>query len=284
MAQTTGFLQHLQYGVGASTTATVGKVTGGDWGPHDSQMDYEYSIGGIPSPKLGAFGPEGSCTFWPTAAGILASAKRSTYSSAAPPALTFEGGDSSYAFRHSTAYIDTLGLACVAPDGKLQATLGWKAITPASIAVPSYFADDTGSEFHWFAAVCTLGGASCTMQSFKVDLNNNLRGGTSLDGGSSGSQRLWEELQCGNETIAGNFVVGVPPSTMAVAEAWDDMPDATVAASLAFTNALSETLTITLANLSIKTWAFNYVGPDAFRYFTIDYIGKPNASDTLTIA
>lgn len=286
MAQVPGFLQNLEYGVGTSTTASVGKVTGGTWGPNNSGADYDFSIGGIPSPKYGMVVPEGSCTFWPTSVGILASARRASFTTAAPPLLTFQGGNSREAFKHASAYIDTMGLECTAPDGKLTASLGWKAITPTVIAVPTWQEHDSGSEFHWFQGTCTLATQSCAMQSFKLDLNNNLTGRTSLDGGTTGFLRLAEEIVAGNEIITGNFTAAIPPSTEALSQAWADVPDATVEASLVFVNAASSpvTLTIALANMVMTNWSFNYVDSSGFSVYTIDYAAKPNTADSLSIS
>jgi len=286
MGQVSGFLQHLDYGVGTSVSASVGKVTGGTWGPHNSGADYDFSIGGIPSPKYALFVPEGSCTFWPTSVGIIASCRRASFTSTAPPLLVFQGGNSREAFQHASAYVDKLGLECSAPDGKLTASLSWKAISPTIISVPTWQAHSAGSEFHWFQATCTLGTQSCQMQSFKIDVSNNLAADTSLDGGTAGYLRLPEEITAGNETITGNFTVAIPPSTDALAESWKDVPDATVAASLVFVNAAVSpvTLNLALANMTITNWSFNYVDSSSRSVYTIDYIGKPNTADTLTIS
>jgi hypothetical protein len=54
-------------------------------------------------------------------------------------------------------------------------------------------------------------------------------------------------------------------------------------ASLAFTNAVPTTVTVTLANLGLKNWKMNYVKSDSVVSWTLDFIGVTNAT-CLTIA
>jgi hypothetical protein len=284
MASVPGFLLNLEYGVGTSTTATVGKVNGGQWGPHSSGKSFDYAISGVSAEKYGMVVAGGNATFWPTAVGILASASRATITSSAMPALTFQGGNSREAWKHATAYIDSLDLECAAPDGKVSANLTWVATTPSNIAVPTWQAAATGSEFHWFQGVCTIDGAAYGMQSFKASLKNNLTPYSSLDSKSAGSARLPEGFNIGNEEVTAQAVVMVPPTTSGLSEAWADVPDATVEMSLAFTNAASTTMTLALANLTLTDWNFNYVDSAGNSVYTIDYIGKPNTANTWALS
>ena len=154
MALRTGFVQGLDYGVGASVTATAGKVNGGSW-ENDTALDYLFSLSGKADAQYGMVGATGTATFAPTAATLPALALRASVSAPSLSDLTFEGGDTTSKFRHVNAKINRLTM-----EGRigqpLMSTIEWIARTPSAIAGAAYQTVDTGAILQWYQGVCTI--------------------------------------------------------------------------------------------------------------------------------
>jgi len=285
MALRTGIIQGLDYGVGASVTATIGKVTGGTWAT-DASLDWLVSIGGGVDAQWGMVGCTGTATFQPTAVGILSSGLRATMTSPSLSDLTFEGGTTSEKFRHANAKINRMVLEA-GVGSALQATVDWVARTPSQPSAAAFQTADAGAIFQWFQGVCTINSATYSMQNFSVTVENNLTPHSSLDTATTDSQRFPEELVIGSERVSGTFNIGVPPGTTATAglgEPWADIPDITSSASLAFTSATPTTLTIALAGMSIKSWSMPWVGPGDIVMYTLEFDAKPDQAAAIAIS
>jgi len=284
MALRTGFVQGLDYGEGASVTATAGKVTGGSW-ETDTGLDYLFSLSGAADAQYGMVGATGTATFAPTAATLMALALRASVTTPTLTDLTFEGGDTTSKFRHVSSKINRLTL-----EGRigqpLMSTIEWISRTPSQITGAGYQTVDAGAILQWYQGVCTLNGATYSMQSFSVTVENNLTPYSSLDTATAAAQRHPEELVIGAERVRGSFELGVPPGTAVSAgldDGWADAPTATNGASLAFTSATPVTVTITLANMTLTRWSVPWVA-DGVAFYTVEFEATPNTAGAIGIA
>jgi len=284
MALRTGFVQGLDYGVGASVTATVGKVSGGSW-ENDTALDYLFSLSGAADAQYGMVGATGTATFAPTSATLMALALRASITSPSLSDLTFQGGDTTSKFKHVNAKINRLTL-----EGRvgqpLMSTIEWIARTPSQITGAAFESVDTGSIMQWYQGVCTINSLTYSMQSFSITVENNITPYSSLDTATTDSQRLPEELVIGAERVRGSFEIGVPPTAnveLGFDDSWADAPVATQDASLAFTNAAATTVTIALAGMTISRWSMPFV-PDGVAFATVEMECKPNTANSIAIS
>jgi hypothetical protein len=267
MAFRRGLLQYLDYGVGASTTATVGRTMSGSWDIDDGS-DEDLTITGQSVAREGMVQATGNATLLVTnsAKTLIATAKRASVTSAMS-ALTFEGGVTGFAaYRMTGCKITSLALSC-RRDQHLQAAISWMALTPSQIAVPTWKALDSGGPFKWFQGVCTLNGSAYQLQDFTVTLTNTISPESSLDQGSAGSLRLPEELVELVEKVTVAMTVAQPLTSTVLDDVYADVASYSQAASLVFTNAASQTATITLSNLKLKSWS------DPFEAAGVIYMG-----------
>ena len=282
MALSTGFITRLDYGAGAATTATVGKVISGEM-RQLSNVDYDLSQGGSADPRYGMIEAAGNATFLPTVDTFLAYGIRSGTTSPSMTTLCFEGGNSTQAFQHKNANIQRLALEC-AVGQTLQATVEWIARTPAQIAVPSWNSVDAGETLQWYRGTTMTvdGGTSLALRDFRVEVTNGLVPETSLDAKSALSMRFPEEIRVGPDTIRGSFTAGVAPGSGRLAQAWADVPSV-CGASIIMTNVAAKTLTITLGNLRVDRWSLAFVTPDQVSYYRCEYTGLPLQADTIAV-
>jgi len=283
MAMRTGFIQGLDYGEGASVTATAGKVNGGSW-ENDTALDWLFSLSGKADAQFGMVGATGSATFAPTSATLMALALRASVTAPTLTDLTFEGGDTSSKFRHVNSKINRLTV-----EGRigqpLMSTVEWIARTPSEIDGAVYQTVDSGAILQWYQGVCTLNSATYSMQSFSVTVENNLTPYSSLDTATTDSQRLPEELVIGAERVTGSFELGVPPGTNVSAgldSGWADAPTATNSASLAFTSATPTTVTIALGGMTLTRWSVPWVADGVYTY-AVDFEAVPNTAGSIAI-
>lgn len=264
---------------GESSYATPGHIDGGSFDTGGA-LEYETGMGGIPTEAYGMIEPSGSVDFRPTSATFLAKCMRTSWTGALAP-LILRVGTNSEAYTHDYAYCDSLTLKG-SVNSRLSATVAWKALQAAQIAVPTWTAHHTGNPFAWHQGTVTVNGAALNMQDFTLTVNNNLQVHSSLDTKSAGSQRVPEEVTAHNETVTFSCSVQVPPASNYLAN-WGDQPTAQ-SASLAFTSATPTTLTIALANLQLQNWKVALVKSDGVVVWSLDFIGKPNTTNTVAIS
>jgi len=264
---------------GSSTWYNPGHIDGGSF-DNEGGLAWEMGMGGVPTEDNQMIAPSGSVSFRPTTATFLAKCLRSTWTSN-PSALVIRCGTASEAYQHDYAYCSRLRLEG-SVGARLSATMDWMAITPSAIAVPTWTAHHTGNPFHWSQGTVTVNDAALSMQDFSVEVNNNLEAFSSLDVKSATVQRHPEEIIAHNITVTMSCTVHVPPSS-AYLPNWTDAP-ANQAASLAFTSVTPTTLTIALANLRLTNWKQGLVRSDGVVPWTLDYEGKPNTSNTISVS
>lgn len=286
MAVRSGFVDYLDWGAGASTSASVGKVTGGSW-DIDGKIEWVTTMGGVAHLKAGMVAATCSATFTPAgtdAETLLNYAIRATPTSPTLTDLCLQGGTSSEAFQFLNTKVNRLSLKC-SVESQLEATMDFVARTPSAIAVPSWRAANTLNPFNWWGGTCTIGGAAYTMQDFTVNIDNRIRAYSSLDTKSADTRRFPEELVVGVDEVTGSFSTAVPLGSGPMVEPWVDDPDQTVAFSLALTNLGTggQTLTITGANFVMTGWSMPFVTPDDIVITKFEYSGKPNTSGTIAI-
>jgi len=284
MALRRGFIDHLDYGSGASTTATVGRVLSGTW-EIDDGGDYDYSIGGYSASRDGMVSAKGNATFLVTNSckTVLGLALRASITANSLTDCVFQAGTSSEAYQMLSSHIDSLKLTGRV-NQSVQAEISWVSRAPSVVAVPTWKSYDTGAPFQWFQGTCTIGGSAYTMQDFSIDLNNNVTAHTSLDVKSANSQRLPEELVDGNEIISATFTVAVPITSTIMDDPFADNITFTNDISLAFVNASSETFTITMADLKLKSWSKPFAAGGDVVYWTLTMEPLPNTASGLTLA
>lgn len=284
MAMRTGHIQGLDYGVGASVTATAGKVTGGTWAT-DTSLDWLLSLSGAADAQYGMVGATGTATIAPTDATLMALALRASMTSPSLSDLTFQGGDTTTKFKHVAAKINRLTL-----EGRigqpLQTTVEWIARTPSEITGAAFETVDSGAILQWYQGVCTLNTLTYSMQSFSITVDNNLVPYSSLDTATTDAQRHPEELVVGNEVVRASFELGTPPASNAIAgihQGWQDAPSVANLASLAFTSATPTVVTVTLGNMAVTSSSIPFVA-DGVALFSVEMEAKPNAAGAISIA
>ena len=273
-------LQYFQYDDhGASTYYTPGHIDGGSF-DNEANVDWETGMGGVATPTYGMVAPAGTVDFRPTNTTFLAKCLRATWTAPATP-LIIRVGTASECWTHDNAYCNTLTLNA-GMNSRLSATMAWMAITPASAAVPSPIpAFHSGNPFHWFQGALVVNSAALSMQDFTLTLNHNLQAHSSLDGKSTNTQRLAEEITAHNMTWTFSCNVQVPPGSNYLAN-WADLANTTMTASLPFTSATPTTMTWALTGLALKNWKMNFVKSDGVVSWALDFMGQTNTGITLT--
>ena len=264
---------------GQTTFHSIGHVDSGSF-DNDGGVDWEISMGGVATEDNQVVAPSGSVTFRPTDAVLMALCLRTTWTGTLAP-LHIRVGTGSEAYEHQYAYCSRLRVEGRVGQ-RISATMDWIAITPDYIAVPTWTAPHTGNPLHWHQGVCTVNDAALTMQDFSLEINNNLRVHTSLDSKSAASQRIADEITAHMESVTFSCTAHLPPATGYVSN-WGDAP-ANQAASIVFTSATPTTVTIALANLRLKNWKQGLVRSDDVVPWTLDYVGKPNTANTVSIS
>lgn len=283
MARRSGFLQYFEWSqAGQNSYAVPGKITGGSYS-NDGVVSYATAQGGISDMELGIVVPSGSVEFdvTDTSSGLIAYAFRSSYTSALS-GIDVQCGTSLDGYKHATAYVNRLRLSSRV-GGRLSATVEWQALTPSTIAVPTWAARDTAAPFQWFDGVCTIGGAAYSLQDFSVDMNNNCQAYSSLDQGSAGSLRLPEEILGHDESVTARATIAVPLSPTGLGEPWADYPGEAGTLSLAFTDANSNTCTIALGNASLNSWEMPFVTSKDVVLWTCNFVCKVNDTGSFDV-
>ena len=271
-------LQYWEYDdAGGSTYYTPGHIDGGDF-DNDGAIVYEDTANGTSQIAPGMVGGSGSIEFRPTATTFLAKCLRTNPTSQLQT-LDIRVGTSAEAYVHEDSMCNNLRLSCAAGE-RLKATVDWISMAPHALALPTWKGPHSGNPFHWYSGTVTLGGVAYTMQSFDVNVNNNVRCFTSMDYAAA-YVRYPEEIINFSEEVTLTAVVAVPLSTNALDIF--GVPTATGVASLAFTSATPTTLTISLANLTLARWRKPTVVQDVVLW-TLDYTAEKNNASSITIA
>jgi hypothetical protein len=281
----TGLNQFLDWGTATTVNACVGKVTGGSLN-YDSALAHREGIGAQDSIVGGPIVPGGSMDVIVQDASLLAYAKRASVTAPTMTALCFAGGYSGAGRKQTGAYINTMRLACSVGE-PLTASIEWLALTDEAYATAqqTYL---TGSTFEWFTGTASVGGSTTLeVQSFELNINNNLEPIYSLDAKTTNQMRWPDSIKIGSQEITLNVDCLIHPSTVAIADIFGDTLG--IATTCVFTlvggTAGTQTATLTVTTLSRKTSPIPFVVGGGLVTYALSYEApKDTACYTLVVA
>jgi len=274
-----GLQQFLDYGVGASITATCGKVTSGEVGPNDSALVHREGIGAQDDVVGGAVAFGGNQTFTVESELLLAYALRSSFTTPSLTDLTFAGGKNLAGRQHTGAKIDTLALHCAFNEG-LTADIAWLATSDAAYATApkGYNSDKT---WEW-------GGASAVMpdsmnlqvQSWDLNINNNLSLQYYQDTSKSGARRWPDAIHVGSQEVTLRADVLVQPDATIIDDIIGDTLGVALTATLTLLGGTSgtDTMTIALTSLSRKSAPVPLSAGGGLITYSMEWEAKKDAS------
>ena len=280
MAGQTGILQYADWGAGAAVQYAVGMVTGGTIGPTHANIQKRRGIGGQTQNSGGLVEVGGSMDFLPQGANCLAligHAERTFAVTGIPgmTALAIEGGSigsGSVGYLHTGCYINTMRLS-QEMEGALVASMTWLGTTYAVQNTPTATTRQTGLTHEWWASTIIIDTATYDVQSWSVDLNNNLWPYSSLDTKAS-AKRLPEGIGIGSEAVTCSVVAA---SDCTALDLDTDDIDVDIDIVITTTNG-TETETITLSDMSCESADMAYVAPDGAITWALEFTGKEDAT------
>jgi len=279
-----GMTQFLDWGTSTTISLTAGRVTGGDMDTAANPQHRE-GIGAQDSIVGGELKPAGKFTFTPQYAQagnvktLLNYGLRSSFTSPALTDLCFAGGLIGSGKKHTGAKIDSIGLKCSVGEA-LSVDLGWKSVLQAVGYTTAPIATLTAATYEWFMATCTVGGSSLFMQSFDVQINNNVDYLYSLDSAPS-NKRFPDALKVGAEVVTASFDLLTYPGSSAESDLIADTLAVNIGASIAL--ASTDMLTITLANGSRKSLSVPFQNSDGTVVYKLS-LEFPKNQSVITIA
>jgi len=280
-----GYNQFLDWGTATSITMTTGRVTSGDMDT-DSNPQHREGIGAQDSIVGGELKPAGKFTFDPQyAAGgnvktLLSYGLRSSFTSPSLTDLCFAGGILGNGKKHTGAKIDSMGLKCSIGQA-LSVDLGWKSTLQAVAYATAPIATLTAATYEWFMGTCTVGSSSLLMQSFDVNVNNNVDYLYSLDVATS-NKRFPDSLKVGSQVVTVTFDLLTYPGSSAESDLIADTLAVNIGASIVL--ASTDTLTITLSGGSRKSLSVPFQNSDGTVVYKLALEFPKNQSGIIAIS
>lgn len=284
MSTDSGLLQYLDVGAGTSVSASVGKVTGGEW-RIDPNVVHRESIGAQDTVTGGPLEPGGSAEFMVSASTVIDWAIRSSFTNPSLTALCFIGGFNADARKQTGAVINTMNLKCAVGE-PLSASIEWMCLTdvPDSSSAQSYL---TTTVYEWFTGTATIGGGTLQCQSFDIALNNNCSYVYSLDATSSGTRRMPDAIHVGSQEVSVSVDYLTRPTSTVIADHTEDTLDTNNSCVFTFVGgtAGTQTMTITASNLSVSGISIPFsVGGEIISYSRSFEAKKDAASLSVAVA
>lgn len=284
MSTDSGLLQYLDVGAGTSVSASVGKVTGGEW-RIDPNVVHRESIGAQDTVTGGPLEPGGSAEFMVSASTVIDWAIRSSFTNPSLTALCFIGGFNADARKQTGAVINTMNLKCAVGE-PLSASIEWMCLTdvPDSSSAQSYL---TTTVYEWFTGTATVGGDTLQVQSFDIALNNNCSYVYSLDATSSGTRRMPDAIHVGSQEVSVSVDYLTRPTSTVIADHTEDTLDTNNSCVFTFVGgtAGTQTMTITASNLSVSGISIPFsVGGEIISYSRSFEAKKDAASLSVAVA
>jgi len=284
MSTDSGLLQYLDVGAGTSVSASVGKVTGGEW-RIDPNVVHRESIGAQDTVTGGPLEPGGSAEFMVSASTVIDWAIRSSFTNPSLTALCFIGGFNADARKQTGAVINTMNLKCAVGE-PLSASIEWMCLTdvPDSSSAQSYL---TTTVYEWFTGTATIGGSTLQCQSFDIALNNNCSYVYSLDATSSGTRRMPDAIHVGSQEVSVSVDYLTRPTSTVIADHTEDTLDTNNTCVFTFVGgtAGTQTMTITASNLSVSGISIPFsVGGEIISYSRSFEAKKDAASLSVAVA
>lgn len=277
----TGINQFLKFGTGATATTYAGRVTGGEIAG-DSGLVWRPSVGGKAGRGYGMWRGGGRATIEVADATLLNYFQRSSWTSPAMTALTFEGGTSSAgeAFTQTGCYINELELAMAVGD-PLSATIAWLAGNEAPQAAPS-IPTPAATHWEWFQGGCTILSSTRHLQRLSISVSNGLDPLSSIETKTTNSLRLPEGFKIGYERVTFSATMLEYPGT-ALWQVYGDNPTAVVTLSATVTDG-THTLTASVAAGSVSTARMPFEAEDGAVLWDISGECTPNESTAFTLS
>lgn len=246
MAVRTGSFLYCDYGVSASTISTsVGKVTGGTWALNNNPQHRE-GIGTTDTMVPGTQSFNGSINFDVQEKTLIQKAIRTNFTSPTMTALTFAGGIIGDAMQFKSCLIDTLTLSQEV-NGCIKAALGFKGLECVTYTAAA-MAAQTALTREWYKTTATINSTGYTMQSWTLDIRNNLQEYWSLDAAGTTNQTRWPDgIAIGRQEVSFRCSILTRPTTNMIADILNDAPATDNEVSIAV--ATDDTITIALAGL-----------------------------------
>lgn len=204
-----------QFGIAGAATVAFGDTQGGVLGQTDQRLNHSEGAGGQDNLWFGLCVPRGTVESIYKGEALFSSGVARTTYDGLPSAVEIWGGilDATTALSYKIdGYIDKCRLSCGGVGEAVQVaydivgtTMTAITATAGQIATPS-----TTAPFVWAAGAVTIDGAARACQSFEIELQNNLKPGSSLDVKTTNKRRLPEIIEPGNEVVSARFVVKVP--------------------------------------------------------------------------
>ncbi|OPZ65789.1 MAG: hypothetical protein BWY85_00346 [Firmicutes bacterium ADurb.Bin506] len=284
MSTDSGLLQFLDVGAGTSVSASVGKVTGGEW-RIDPNVVHRESIGAQDTVTGGPLEPGGSAEFMVSASTVIDWAIRSSFTNPSLTALCFIGGFNADARKQTGAVINTMNLKCAVGE-PLSASIEWMCLTdvPDSSSAQSYL---TTTVYEWFTGTATIGGNTLQCQSFDIALNNNCSYVYSLDATSSGTRRMPDAIHVGSQEVSVSVDYLTRPTSTVIADHTEDTLDTNNSCVFTFVGGTTgtQTMTITASNLSVSGISIPFsVGGEIISYSRSFEAKKDAASLSVAVA
>jgi len=284
MSTDSGLLQYLDVGAGTSVSASVGKVTGGEW-RIDPNVVHRESIGAQDTVTGGPLEPGGSAEFMVSASTVIDWAIRSSFTNPSLTALCFIGGFNADARKQTGAVINTMNLKCAVGE-PLSASIEWMCLTdvPDSSSAQSYL---TTTVYEWFTGTATVGGDTLQVQSFDIALNNNCSYVYSLDATSSGTRRMPDAIHVGSQEVSVSVDYLTRPTSTVITDHVEDTLDTNNTCVFTFVGgtAGTQTMTITASNLSVSGISIPFsVGGEIISYSRSFEAKKDAASLSVAVA
>lgn len=285
MAVSTGILQYLVWGVGATPTAAVGTVTGGEIGPGVNPIVHREGIRGQDYIAGGLIDISGSADFLvedESDANIVEYALRSSYTTPAMTALSFEGGTTNnIGHLHTGVYINTLSLRQSVGEA-LVASIAWMGTGYTRTGTPSAKSARTGKPYEWERSTFTIDSGTYVVQAITLNLNNNLAAYASLDTATANSMRFPDALNIGSEDLDMSVVLMSPADQSTLFDLTADVIDVDVDVVWVANNGTRK-LTVTVSDLACSTNPMPFVAPGDNVLWNVELTGKKNNATTVTI-
>ena len=280
MALDSGLGQFLDWGTATTITVSVGKVVSASW-VGDSAASHQEGIGADDDIIGGPLAFGGQASYMVANHDLTQYALRTNYTTSPATGLTdlcFAGGFQGDGRKQQSCKINTLGLSC-AVGGPLTANISWLGLTEAAYSTAAMTAE-TDVQMQWHTGVVTVGDASMQCVGLDLQINNNLAHVWTHDSATTNQKRWPDAIHVGSQDVTLSVDVLTRPTTTAWADIIADT--LSVAGSAVFTflggDTNTETLTITLSNLSRYTQPISIASGGGLTTYALTYEAKKDTS------
>lgn len=254
----TGICQYITYSTGSD--AAFGIVTGGSVRDADN-VQHRRGQGGVDRIVGGLVTPTVSVTFLPVDVSIIGTAGPGLAWRAASGFPCSDLATSTVKYGSFTeedftgAKVNTMSLTCGMGD-PLSCTVDFMALNKFETSLGSGVAV-TDPHFEWYSAACTVNSTNVSVQSFTINLNNNLRayqdiGSVTASAGGMYYNRLPLRLLEGNESVRLDVRCANKIACATRGNLVDNLP-VTLTFAGQFTNSAGDVLSLSMSTLANAT-------------------------------